>query len=138
MPWGVLGFRILPRRLVILPKNLFLDNHLIAVYKPAGILTQADSSESKSLIDEVKSWIKTEFNNRHVSAGGKFDKFRTLFLISQSNTLAREVLMHGKNTLAVLPKEVVKKELKGGHLKELQLQLPVFSGLVDVFAVVIV
>ena len=44
-----------------MPKILFLDNHLIAVYKPAGILTQADSSESKSLIDEVKSWIKTEF-----------------------------------------------------------------------------
>ena len=43
------------------PKILFLDNHLIAVYKPAGILTQADSSESNSLIDEVKSWIKTEF-----------------------------------------------------------------------------
>jgi len=43
------------------PKILFLDNHLIAVYKPAGVLTNADSSESKSLIDEVKSWIKTEF-----------------------------------------------------------------------------
>ena len=39
--------------------------------------------------------------------------------------------MYGKNTLAVLPKEAVKKELKGGHLKELQLQPPVFSGLVD-------
>ena len=44
-----------------MPKILFLDNHLIAVYKPAGILTQADSSESNSLINEVKSWIKTEF-----------------------------------------------------------------------------
>ena len=44
-----------------MPKILFLDNHLIAVYKPAGVLTNADSSESKSLIDEVKSWIKTEF-----------------------------------------------------------------------------
>jgi len=43
-------------------KILFLDNHLIAVYKPAGVLTQSDNSNTKSLIDEVKSWIKTEFN----------------------------------------------------------------------------
>lgn len=43
------------------PNILFLDNHLIAVYKPAGILIQADNSKSKSLMDEVKSWIKNEF-----------------------------------------------------------------------------
>ena len=94
-------------------------------------ITVSDMEQFPCISGELPEWIKIEFNNRHVSAGGKFDKFRTLFLISQSNTLARQVLMHGKNTLAVLPKEVVKKELKGGHLKELQLQPPVFSGLVD-------
>jgi 23S rRNA pseudouridine1911/1915/1917 synthase len=41
---------------------LYLDNHLIAVCKPAGVLTQADDSGDESLMDQVKAWIKTEFN----------------------------------------------------------------------------
>lgn len=40
---------------------LHIDNHLIAVHKPAGILTQADSSGEISLMDQVKDWIKTEY-----------------------------------------------------------------------------
>ena len=39
--------------------------------------------------------------------------------------------MYGENTLAVLPKEIVKKELKSRQLKELKLDPPVFPGLVD-------
>jgi 23S rRNA pseudouridine1911/1915/1917 synthase len=45
-----------------IPSVLYLDNHLIAVCKPAGILTQGDDSGDESLIDQVKAWIKTEFN----------------------------------------------------------------------------
>jgi 23S rRNA pseudouridine1911/1915/1917 synthase len=45
-----------------IPSVLYLDNHLIAVCKPAGILTQADDSGDESLMDQVKAWIKTEFN----------------------------------------------------------------------------
>jgi len=41
---------------------LYLDNHLIAVCKPPGILTQADHSESESLMDQVKKWIQIEFH----------------------------------------------------------------------------
>lgn len=41
---------------------LYLDNHLIAVCKSTGILTQADGSGSESLMDQVKKWIKVEFN----------------------------------------------------------------------------
>jgi 23S rRNA pseudouridine1911/1915/1917 synthase len=44
------------------PNILYLDNHLIAVCKPAGVLTQADDSGDESLMDQVKAWIKTEFN----------------------------------------------------------------------------
>ncbi len=40
---------------------LYLDNHLIAVRKPAGRLTQPDHSGEVSLMDEVKDWIKTEY-----------------------------------------------------------------------------
>jgi len=37
---------------------LYEDNHLIAVRKPAGELTQGDISGNRSLMDRVKSFIK--------------------------------------------------------------------------------
>ena len=40
---------------------LYLDNHLIAVYKRPGLLTQANDSGSESLMDQVKKWIKFEY-----------------------------------------------------------------------------
>jgi len=43
---------------------LYLDNHLIAVIKPSGLLTQSDDTGSESLIDQVKKWIKLEYNKR--------------------------------------------------------------------------
>lgn len=43
-------------------KVLYEDNHLIAVYKPAGILVQGDKSGDSSLLDEVKSHIKRTYN----------------------------------------------------------------------------
>jgi 23S rRNA pseudouridine1911/1915/1917 synthase len=41
---------------------LYLDSHLIAVCKPAGMLTQSDEFGKASLMDMVKGWIKTEYN----------------------------------------------------------------------------
>ena len=43
-------------------KILYLDNHLIAVYKPFGMLTQGDRSKTLSLFELTKTWIKKEFN----------------------------------------------------------------------------
>lgn len=40
---------------------LYEDNHLIAVYKPAGILVQGDSSGDISLFDEVKKYLKEQY-----------------------------------------------------------------------------
>ena len=40
---------------------LYLDNHLIAVNKPAGALTQSDDSGEVSLMDKIKDWIKIEY-----------------------------------------------------------------------------
>lgn len=37
---------------------LYEDNHIIAVNKPGGLLTQGDSSGASSLLDLVKSYIK--------------------------------------------------------------------------------
>lgn len=43
-------------------KVLYEDNHVIAVYKPAGLLVQADITGDKSLIDIVKEYIKEKHN----------------------------------------------------------------------------
>ncbi len=43
-------------------KVLYEDNHLIAVYKPAGTLVQGDKSGDSSLLDEVKSYIKRTYD----------------------------------------------------------------------------
>jgi 23S rRNA pseudouridine1911/1915/1917 synthase len=40
---------------------LYEDNHLIAVYKPAGILVQGDKSGDISMIEEVKMYLKNKY-----------------------------------------------------------------------------
>lgn len=42
-------------------KVLYEDNHLIAVYKPAGTLVQGDKSGDISLLDEVRAYIKDKY-----------------------------------------------------------------------------
>ena len=42
-------------------KVLYEDNHLIAVYKPAGILVQGDKTDDKCLMDEVKEYLKEKY-----------------------------------------------------------------------------
>jgi 23S rRNA pseudouridine1911/1915/1917 synthase len=42
-------------------KVLYEDNHLIAVFKPAGLLTQGDETGDVSLMDEVKSYLKEKY-----------------------------------------------------------------------------
>ncbi len=45
--------------------NLFVlyeDNHIIAVYKPAGMLVQGDHSGDPTLMDEVKYFLKQKYN----------------------------------------------------------------------------
>jgi 23S rRNA pseudouridine1911/1915/1917 synthase len=39
---------------------LYTDNHLIAVFKPAGLLTQPDHSKGPSLLELTRQWIKEE------------------------------------------------------------------------------
>ncbi len=42
-------------------KVLYEDNHIIAVVKPAGVLTQGDGSGKKSLFDMVKDYLKEKY-----------------------------------------------------------------------------
>lgn len=42
-------------------KVLYEDNHLIAVFKPAGVLVQGDATGDKCLMDEVKEYLKKKY-----------------------------------------------------------------------------
>jgi len=42
-------------------KVLYEDNHLIAVFKPAGVLVQGDETGDKCLMDEVKKYLKEKY-----------------------------------------------------------------------------
>ena len=42
-------------------KVLYEDNHLIAVFKPAGVLVQGDASGAISLMDIVKEYLKEKY-----------------------------------------------------------------------------
>ena len=42
-------------------KVLYEDNHLIVVFKPAGVLSQPDKTGDKSILDEVKKYLKEKY-----------------------------------------------------------------------------
>ncbi|HIF14406.1 MAG TPA: RluA family pseudouridine synthase [Bacteroidetes bacterium] len=44
------------------PDILYEDNHLIAVNKPAGVLSQGDRTNDKTLADDVKAYLKNKYN----------------------------------------------------------------------------
>jgi 23S rRNA pseudouridine1911/1915/1917 synthase len=43
---------------------LYEDNHLIAVYKPARVLVQADTGGETCLMDEVKKYLKEKYQKK--------------------------------------------------------------------------
>lgn len=40
---------------------LYEDNHVIAVFKPAGLLTQADASGAECLLERTRAWLKAKY-----------------------------------------------------------------------------
>jgi len=45
-------------------KVLHEDNHLVAVFKPAGILSQGDKTKDASMLDEVKKYLKEKYQKK--------------------------------------------------------------------------
>ena len=43
---------------------LYLDNHLLAVNKPAGLLTQPNDTDNPDLETQAKAWIKEKFQKK--------------------------------------------------------------------------
>ncbi len=46
----------------MIPEILYEDNHIIVVNKPAGMLSQGDSSGDDSLLDILKQYVKDKYN----------------------------------------------------------------------------
>ena len=42
-------------------KVLYEDNHIVAVYKPSGVLTQGDRTGDRNLMDMVKDYLKEKY-----------------------------------------------------------------------------
>ncbi|MDO8496860.1 MAG: RNA pseudouridine synthase [bacterium] len=45
-------------------KVFYEDNHIIAVYKPAGVLAQPDLPDGESLMDDVKKYLKDKYKKQ--------------------------------------------------------------------------
>jgi 23S rRNA pseudouridine1911/1915/1917 synthase len=43
---------------------LYEDNHLLALYKPAGLLVQGDDTGAVSLLDLAKTWLKERYHKK--------------------------------------------------------------------------
>ena len=41
---------------------LHVDNHVLAVVKPAGVLSQGDSTGDTSMLEYCKEWLKATYN----------------------------------------------------------------------------
>jgi 23S rRNA pseudouridine1911/1915/1917 synthase len=80
---------------------IFSDNHLLVASKPAGWLTQPDGSDTPSLEEFAKEWVKKEYNkpgNVYLHAIHRLDKpvcglvlfARTSKALSRLNELSRD------------------------------------------------
>lgn len=79
------------------------DNHLLALYKPAGLLTQADSSEKPNLLDLAKKWIKITYNkpgNVFLGLVHRLDKFASgIILFAKTSKAAARLTEQFKTRL---------------------------------------
>jgi 23S rRNA pseudouridine1911/1915/1917 synthase len=107
-------------------KVLYLDNHLLAVEKPAGLLTQPTEISSDSLEEQAKRFLKEKFNkpgavflhaihrlDRPVSGIVLFA--RTSKALSRLNQLQREQKIQ-KYYLAFVSGKLKKREDRLVHL----------------------
>src|SRR3989338_7976916 len=68
---------------------LYEDNHIIAVVKPAGVLTQGDSSGEESLMDMVKKYLREKYKK----SGNVF-----LGLVHRLDKPAQGIVLFGKTS----------------------------------------
>jgi len=70
---------------------LYEDNHLLAVYKPAGLLVQGDETGDPTLLEAAKAWLK----NKYAKPGNVF-----LGLVHRLDRPVAGVLLFAKTSKA--------------------------------------
>ena len=71
-------------------KVLYEDNHIIAVVKPAGVLTQGDRTGERSLMDDVRDYLMEKKNK---TAGNVF-----LGLVHRLDKPVQGIVLFGKTS----------------------------------------
>jgi len=70
-------------------KVLYEDNHIIAVVKPAGLLTQGDRNGERSLMEDVRDYLKEKYKK----PGNVF-----LGLVHRLDKLVQGIVLFGKTS----------------------------------------
>ena len=100
---------------------LHMDNHLLAIYKPAGIPVQGDESGDISLLDIGKLWLKEKFNK----PGNVF-----LGLVHRLDRPVAGVMLFCRTSKAAgrISEQVRSRSIKKTYLAVLEGELEVESG----------
>jgi 23S rRNA pseudouridine1911/1915/1917 synthase len=105
------------------PDVVYLDNHLLVVNKPPGLLVQPDKEGSASLEEAAKSWLKQKFNkpgNVFATACHRLDRpvGGLVVLARTSKALARmNALFQGRDIRKVYLAVVSGKPEQKGSLR---------------------
>ncbi len=74
---------------------LYEDNHILVVYKPKGVLSQADGSDKVNLLDMVKEYIKEKYHktgNVYVGLVHRLDIFTSgIMVFARTSKAARRL-----------------------------------------------
>jgi 23S rRNA pseudouridine1911/1915/1917 synthase len=97
------------------------DNHLLALYKPAGLLVQGDETGGANLLDLAKGWIK----QRHGKPGRVF-----LGLVQRLDRPVAGVMLFARTSKAAarLSAQIRRRETRKIYLAVVEGRLPAGSG----------
>ncbi len=97
------------------------DNHLLVVYKPAGLLSQGDASGADNLLDLCKSWLKT----RHAKPGRVF-----LGLVHRLDRPVAGVMAFARTSKAAarLSAQIRERRVRKRYLAVVEGRLPAAEG----------
>ncbi len=93
-------------------KIFYEDNHIIVVYKPKGILSQADGSDKSDMLTIVKNYIKHKYNkpgNVYLGLVHRLDLYTSGIMVfaktsKAASRLSKQVIEHlfKKKYLAII------------------------------------
>ena len=97
---------------------VYLDNHLLVVYKPAGMLSQADRTGDEDVVSIWKAWLKKRFDkpgNVYLGLVHRLDRpVSGLMVLARTSKAAERLSRQFKNREAEkIYTAIVEGELRG-------------------------